>query len=184
MIKKFVNFIKDTRFYRIFIKRFLLLFFELIQWTKKWHVCHVIINCYAISFYILLFFCIYSCIFIKDGTPFWDNIVGLIVISDAFLYYILYFALFIVLLISILEHIKEKKIFVKNKFLLNNTIYNKHYHCLFILIFINLSFLLFSSLFYYCLLFIILYAIIFILFLIIKIIITNIIDVLKKSKLQ
>ena len=143
-----------------------------IQWTKKWHICHIFINIYTCIFYLALY-----CSISRDLHIFINALAENLTISLFFLFCMLYYALIIILIISVIEHIKKKKLRIQNKVLLYNKIYHIYYtHSFFIII----AFCTFACFFDICQLLIILYLIALILFIILKWIIISIIDLILK----
>lgn len=151
------------------IKNLILKFNNFIQWTKKWIVCHLFINA-------LIFLFIYGLI-----VEFPNSIDAFLDILTAFAFFIclaFFYILPISLIISIIEHIIKKRLFVKNNFLLNNKIYNLYY--IFSFIFMLLCcIVIVIGLFPYSTLFFITYIIALILFILLKKIITKIINIIE-----
>lgn len=141
-------------------------FNNFIQWTKKWHVCHLFIHIYMILFYFIITSNLENSNYISDK---------LIIISLVF-YFMLYWSYPIILIVSIISHLKKKTVFISNEFLLHNKLYNLYYYLSFLTIILCVSTVCFSGLYGYCLILIILYIFSLFLFLTLKWIITSIID--------
>jgi hypothetical protein len=162
------------------LKNIITKFNNFIQWTKKWHICHIFVNIYACAFYLTLY-----CSISNDLNFFINEFEENILTSMLFLYFMLYYALIIVLLIAIIEHLKKTKLRINNKFLLHNKIYHIYYYFHSIILIIVCCYFIclacFSDLW---LLLTTLYIITLIVFLAIKWFITSIIDFIFKNKNQ
>ena len=141
-----------------------------IQWTKKWHICHIYINIFLSIF-------IYSLFFVLKNKNILQELFENIVCSVFILYIMAYYALLIILLVSIISHIKQKKLHVVNHFLLHNKFYNFYYTFGLIIILICLCYPLFTN-FLFCLIFIIFYFFAFLVFLALKKIFLLTIDII------
>lgn len=144
-----------------------------IQWTKKWHICHLFLNTFWV-FFILGIFCALA---EEDIQKHFLNIIqDYMILESIVLYYMLFWCLPIVLLISILEYVKGKKIYVKNNFFLNNKAYNMLYTISFILIILCLCNVIFSDFFTICIILILLYVVTLFIFIFIQKLILGFID--------
>lgn len=159
------------------IKNLILKFNNFIQWTKKWHVCHIYVNIFIFLFYATLISEI-----LNKNFSFYKNLLEFMALCAIALYYMLYWSYTIVLVVSIISHIKKKQIFVKHNFLILNKWYNIHYSIACFVIILCFCVVCFSSLWGYSLIFIIIYIVSLALFLIIKWIITSIIDLIVHNK--
>ena len=97
-----------------------------IQWTKKWHFCHVFL---LISSFIMFMFTIFSLMAID-----W---IGELKFTYFFLPEFIYIfaiviALIIQILFSLINFCIHKNIQIKNRFLLNNKTYNGIYYLMFL----------------------------------------------------
>ncbi len=152
------------------IKNLILKFNNFIQWTKKWIVCHLFINTFAVFLILGL---------IIEMPLNTETFLDTISVAMFFIYVMLLYVLPINLLISIIENIKEKRLFVKNNILLYDKNYNLYYTS--VLIIILLSFLFVAICLYpYALLYFVIYSIFLLIFTILKIILIKVIVFLKK----
>ena len=143
-----------------------------IQWTKKWHVCHIYINIFLPIF-------IYSLFFVLRDKNILQELLENITCSALILYIMAYYALLIILLISIISHITQKKLHIISHFLLHNQFYNNYYSFGLIIIIFCLCYPLFTN-FLYCLIFLIFYFFAFLVFLALKKIFFLTIDIIIK----
>ena len=126
---------------------------DFIQWTKKWHICHLMftgtITIIIISITTLLVLDIQKtthstkihnyCPIFEDFNNFDWLSLGIFELFVCFVL-MLFISLLIYIVIIIVKHLNSKHIHVVNKFLLHNKIYNLYYYFSFLLILFSVIF--------------------------------------------
>ena len=118
------------------IKKLFQKIYDFIQWTKKWHFCHVfLVGSFATT---TGFFIFITILFAISFTPLFGNNISIAenIIAYINLYMLFWLfafvclflpSIFIQIFFAAFNFIKYKKIYITNNFLLNNKIYNLIY---------------------------------------------------------
>lgn len=134
--KKFHK-IKNSYFYRVYVKISLKIFFDLFYWTKKCYFFHAL----SISTILLLLLLLLGPNILNSGNiensgeivSHYEDLsdISLLSFMAVVTYYLSYVTFFIAILIEVLRIlisiIKRKGVYVKSKFLLENNYYNIYY---------------------------------------------------------